>query len=180
MMRRVLILIVAAVAGSYAAAEWWRRNRRTGTRFVNEVVDPWLERQGLVSRSAGELAVIEHVGRRSGTIRHTLVHPEAVSDGVRILVPVGVESQWARNVIAAGHCRMQLGESVIELDEPLLVEPSEVADIPAPVRALYGWLGFRYLVLHRFAERAGTLDVPPSGELAEGQIEAPASESIPA
>jgi hypothetical protein len=178
-MRRMLIAVVAVAAALYAVAEWWRRNPRTGTRFVNEVVDPWLQRRGIVDRSSGELAILEHVGRHSGLVRHALIHPEATPDGIRILVPVGVESQWARNVIAAGHCRVQIGERVVELDEPLLVEPSEIEDLPGPVSALYAWLGFRYLVLHRFAEAPGALGALPSGT-EEAASDRPEGEVLPA
>ena len=157
-MRRSIYIIGGLAVGLYAGAQWWRRNPRVGTRFANEVVDPWLMRRGFVDQSQGELAILEHVGRRSGTVRLTLVHPERIPDGVRIMVPLGDRSEWARNVLAAGHCRMQVGDVILDLDEPMIVEPTELGDLPAPLRTLYGWLGFRYLVLHRFAESTGSLD----------------------
>jgi deazaflavin-dependent oxidoreductase (nitroreductase family) len=179
-MRRSLFVAGAVAAGLYGGALWWRRNPRVGTRFTNEVVDPWLVRQGLVDRSEGELALLEHVGRHSGTVRRTPVHPERIQDGIRIVVPLGEQSEWARNVLAAGHCRMQVGAQVLELDEPMLVEPSELGDLPAPVRALYQWLGFRYLLLHRFSESTGALD----GTVADDEprtdgVEATSAQTIP-
>jgi hypothetical protein len=45
-----------------------------------------------------------------------------------------------------------LGDRVIELAEPLLETPAEVPGLPRPVRALFGWLGFRYLRLQTFRE----------------------------
>jgi hypothetical protein len=75
-----------------------------------------------------------------------------IPDGFRIIVPVGEQSQWARNVLAAGHCRLLVGDRVFELDEPVLETPAEVPDLPRPVRALFGWLGFRYLRLRTFGE----------------------------
>jgi hypothetical protein len=74
------------------------------------------------------------------------------ADGFRIIVPVGEQSQWARNVLAAGHCRLVVGDRLYELDEPVLETPAEMPDLPRPVRALFGWLGFRYLRLRTFRE----------------------------
>ena len=73
---------------------------------------------------------------------------------------MGAESQWARNVLAAGTCRLQIGAVVHELDEPRLVSPRRIAGIPSGVGHLMSWLGFRYLTLHRFAARPGTLERP--------------------
>jgi len=87
------------------------------------------------------------------------VHPVATENGFRIIVPLGLGSQWAQNVLKAGRCRLQVGEVVYELDEPMLVSPMLVEGLPLGVRRLMVWLGFDYLVLHRFAEAPGTLVV---------------------
>jgi len=161
-MRRILTIVIA-LAVVRALARWavaiWLGNRRIGTGFVNTVVNPLLLRRGLAGGRASEIGRLEHVGRRSGTRRLTLVHPEQTPDGFRIMVPLAGESQWARNVLAAGHCRLQLHELVYELDEPVMVPASQVADLPVVVRRVTSWLGFEYLVLHRFAVAPGTLDV---------------------
>ena len=165
-MRKFLYL--AGIAGVlYGVARWWRQNRRAGTAFVNRIVNPWLVRRGLIGGSRGELAIIEHVGRKTGTVRRTPIHPMATADGFRIIVPVGERSEWARNVIAAGHCRLVLGDRVLELDEPVLETPSEVPGLPRPVRALFEWLGFRYLNLRTFGETQAEVVVPTIEETVE-------------
>jgi deazaflavin-dependent oxidoreductase (nitroreductase family) len=155
-MRRVLLLI-GGVGAAAAAVAWWRRNPRFGAEYVNRVVDPWLVRRGVVEKSKGEIGLLEHVGRRSGIVRVSPVHPVPTENGYRIIVPLGLESHWAQNVLAAGRCRIQMGEVVHELDEPVLVAPSVMNELPAFTRKVMDWLGFRYLVLHRVAEHAGTL-----------------------
>lgn len=150
-MRR-LVFFLATLAGVYAAARWWREHRRVGADLVNRVIDPWLERQGVVSSSQGELGVIEHVGRRSGIVRRTLIHPVPTEDGYRIIVPIGDQSEWARNVLHAGHCRLEIDDRVIELNDPVFEFPSEVPGLPPIVRAIFEWLGFRYLRLHALGE----------------------------
>jgi deazaflavin-dependent oxidoreductase (nitroreductase family) len=144
---------------------------------MNRVLDPWLVRQGVVSSSNGEIGLLEHVGRKSGVVRVTPVHPVRTAAGFRIVVPLGVESQWALNVIAAGHCRLQVGEVVHELDEPLLVMASGVDGLPEAATRVMDWLGFRYLVLRQFAEHEGTLETPDAP--IEAPIEVPTESAAP-
>ena len=160
---RKLVLIAATGAGLYGIARWWRSHRRVGTDFMNQTINPWLERRGLIGGSRGELGLIEHVGRKSGTVRWTAIHPMPTAEGYRIIVPVGEQSQWARNVLAAGHCRLRVGDQIMELQEPVLEMPAVVPDLPRPVRALFGWLGFRYL-------RLRTVDTVAS-EVAAAEVE---------
>jgi deazaflavin-dependent oxidoreductase (nitroreductase family) len=169
---RKLILLVAAATGLYAAVRWWRQHRRFGAEFVNRTVNPWLERRGLVRGSRGELALIEHVGRKSGVVRRTPIHPMPTPDGFRIIVPIGERSEWLRNVLAAGHCRLVLGDRLLELDEPAVEMPAEVPDLPRPLRALFGWLGFRYLRLRMFREVWSEAPIPVT--------ETPPKELVPA
>ncbi|HYC07401.1 MAG TPA: nitroreductase family deazaflavin-dependent oxidoreductase [Candidatus Binatia bacterium] len=162
-MRKVLFAVAAAVTLTGWLARWWRRHPRTGAGTVNRLVNPWLMRQDVPELSRGEIGLLEHVGRRSGTVRVTPVHPVRTEDGFRIIVPLGGESQWARNVLAAGHCRLQVGDAIHELDEPRLVSSTEMAAVPSGAAAVMDWLGFRYLVLRQFAEVPGRLVVPPVG-----------------
>jgi deazaflavin-dependent oxidoreductase (nitroreductase family) len=155
-MRRALLLI-GGVGAAAAAVAWWRRNPRFGAEYVNRVVDPWLVRRGMVEKSHGEIGLLEHVGRRSAIVRVSPVHPVPTENGYRIIVPLGLESQWAQNVLAAGRCRIQMGEVIHELDEPVLVAPPAMKDLPPFTRSVMDWLGFRYLVLRRVAERPGRL-----------------------
>lgn len=155
-MRRALLLI-GGVGAAAAAVAWWRRHPRFGAEYMNRVVDPWLVRRGMVEKSKGEIGLLEHVGRKSGIVRVSPVHPVPTESGYRIVVPLGIESHWAHNVLAAGRCRIQMGEVVHELDEPVLVAPSAMKELPPLTRNVMDWLGFRYLVLHRVAEHAGTL-----------------------
>ena len=91
-MRRsaVLAAIPAAIGVVLVgAAMVWRRHRRTGTGFVNAVVNPALVRRGLAGSGGSEIGTLEHIGRRSGVRRLTPVHPEPTANGFRIVVPLG-------------------------------------------------------------------------------------------
>lgn len=159
-MRRVVSMAAGAAALSGivgGAVIAWRRNPRIGTTFVNSVVNPRLLRRGLAGGPGSELGMLEHTGRRSGIVRLTPIHPEPTPTGFRILVPLGPQSEWARNVLAAGHCRLQLRESVYDLDEPATIPAGEAEDLPGVVRRAMGALGFQYLMLRTFAANPGKL-----------------------
>jgi hypothetical protein len=154
----VLGVLAAAFAG---LASWWRRHRRFGSGFVTHVLDPWLVRHDIAAGSKGEIGLLAHVGRTTGLVRLTPVHPVPIEGGFRIIVPLGFESQWARNVLAAGHCRLQVGETVLELDEPSLVSPLAARGGSRATAAWTDWLGFRYLILRTVIARPGRLDESP-------------------
>ena len=83
-----------------------------------------------------------------------------------------MRSEWARNVIAAGHCRLLLHDQVFDLDEPAMVDAGEAQDVPWPLRRVLAALGFRYLSLRTFASHPG------SPEMAAGEaMEADASDA---
>lgn len=173
-MRKLTIIagaLSAAAAGLFVA---WRRNPRLGTRFTNEVVNPFILERGASGVGRSELGTLEHVGRVTGAHRRTPIRPVATEDGFRIMVPLGTGSQWAQNVLAAGHCRLQWHDSVYELDEPVMLAAGEVPEIPAPVAAVLDRLGIQYLLLRRFGEQRGRLDEPEAERMAE-----PTAQQVP-
>ena len=179
-MRKIVTFFAfAAVTGAalVAAVGLWRRNPRIGTAFVNSVVNPALLRRGLAGYGRSEIGTLEHVGRKSGVRRQTPVHPEPTTAGFRIIVPLGMRSEWARNVIAAGHCRLLLHDQVFDLDEPAMVDAGEAHDLAWPLRRVLWALGFQYLNLRTFASHPGCL------EMADGDVleaEASNAEVVPA
>ncbi|MFD0520936.1 nitroreductase family deazaflavin-dependent oxidoreductase [Paractinoplanes durhamensis] len=70
-------------------------------------------------------ADLEHVGRRSGRIRHTPVRAFRVGDTVVVGLNFGPRSDWFKNVTKAGSSRMRLGKEYLDLGAPLIV-PAEI------------------------------------------------------
>ena len=66
-------------------------------------------------------ADLEHVGRRSGTVRHTPVRAFRAGDTVTIGLNFGPQSDWYRNIKAAGTCRIRLRGGQLTLGAPVLV-----------------------------------------------------------
>ncbi|NHF64065.1 nitroreductase family deazaflavin-dependent oxidoreductase [Microcella pacifica] len=70
----------------------------------------------------GKRPVIIHVGRTSGREYQTPLDAHRV-DGGYLFVPVyGVESDWVRNVLAAGSARLRVDGSEVSLSSPRLID----------------------------------------------------------
>jgi deazaflavin-dependent oxidoreductase (nitroreductase family) len=104
------------------------------TRYINKVAARLAGRRG-------SLADLEHVGRTSGVVRHTPVRAFRTGDTVVIGLNFGRESDWLKNIAAAGGCRMRLGGEILELGAPRVMPIKEGA------QAMPRWfgLGLRYL-----------------------------------
>jgi deazaflavin-dependent oxidoreductase (nitroreductase family) len=78
-------------------------------------------------RFAGHAAFadLEHVGRKSGAVRHTPVRAFRRQDKVVIGINFGRQSDWVKNVQAAGGCRMRLAGERLELGEPRIIPVAE-------------------------------------------------------
>lgn len=158
-MRRSMVAVAGFVlASAVGLIVYWRWFPRAGLRWTNQVVNPWLVRAGWSGAGRSEIGTLEHFGRKTGTRHLTPVHPVPTPDGFRVIVPLAEGSQWAMNVLAAGHCRLQVHDTVFALDEPILVEPVQVRELSRPTRWVADRLGFKYLRLHRFAAHSGALE----------------------
>jgi deazaflavin-dependent oxidoreductase (nitroreductase family) len=76
-------------------------------------------------------ADLEHVGRKSGIVRHTPVRAFRVRDTVIIGLNFGRQSDWYQNITAVGTCRIRLGGEQLILGAPALVPAGQAAkDMP--------------------------------------------------
>jgi deazaflavin-dependent oxidoreductase (nitroreductase family) len=76
-------------------------------------------------------ADLEHVGRKSGIVRHTPVRAFRTEDTVIIGLNFGRQSDWYQNIKAAGTCRIRLGGVQLALGAPVLVPAGQATrDMP--------------------------------------------------
>jgi hypothetical protein len=141
--------------------------------FVTERFNPVVVRLGLVGGRRSPWSCIEHVGRVSGTVYRTPVLPVVAGSHVYVPLAYGVDVNWARNVRAAGHCRMQRHDHVLELDEPAVIGAGEHPGIPAWYRAVLERRGNRYLRLHVLTISPGGLGDAPEPAPARAGIQQP-------
>ena len=81
-------------------------------------------------------------GANRGRPRHTPLRAFRTRDTVVIGLNFGRESDWLKNIEAAGGCRMRLGDEILELGPPRIVPVSQgIAGMPK----LFG-LGLLYVV----------------------------------
>jgi deazaflavin-dependent oxidoreductase (nitroreductase family) len=115
-------------------------------------------------RVAGRLpgfAIVTHVGRRSGRTYRTPVN--LFRAGERYVIPLtyGSDSQWVRNVVAAGECEVETRGERIDLVAPEVVHDPRREFVPAAVRPILGWIGVDdFMVLRPFPPRDRETLVP--------------------
>ncbi|UTT61591.1 nitroreductase family deazaflavin-dependent oxidoreductase [Microcella humidisoli] len=103
----------------------------------------------------GERPVIIHVGRRSGREYQTPLDAHAV-DGGYLFVPVyGVNSDWVRNVLAAGSARLRTGGTEVVVTKPRLIdEATAFALLPEGTQRPPKWLKLEQYLLTDLAASA--------------------------
>ena len=163
MVRKALgLLVVGGAIGITANRVWMELQKPAPDQFpwlrarMNDTVNPWLIGRGIPGSATAEIACLEHVGRKSGTTFFTPVHPTIRGEEVLIPAPLGVGSQWARNILEAGRARLQFHETLHELDRPELITVTEAGLVPHQVAGPFDHMGWRYLRMRLVATVPGT------------------------
>jgi deazaflavin-dependent oxidoreductase (nitroreductase family) len=112
---------------------------RFNLKVTNRITGPFADR-------LPGFAVVHHVGRKSGVERTTPVN--MFRDGDRYVIPLtyGRDSQWVKNVLAAGELDLATRGKRVRLDNPRVVQDGRV---PAPVRAILNALDVTDYVVAR-------------------------------
>jgi deazaflavin-dependent oxidoreductase (nitroreductase family) len=118
--------------GHVALPHWLARlNLRFSNAFMRPLASrlPWF-------------AVLEHVGRKSGTVRRTALMAFR-RDGDRwvIALTYGTDVQWLRNVLAAGHFRLQSQGRWVDVADPHQFRDASRSSVPWIVRPWLAILG---------------------------------------
>ncbi|OBH16142.1 nitroreductase family deazaflavin-dependent oxidoreductase [Mycolicibacter terrae] len=74
-----------------------------------------------IAPRAPGFGVVQHRGRRSGRIYETPVNVFTTATGVRIALTYGPDSDWVKNVVAAGGCQLRTRGRRLTLTAPRLV-----------------------------------------------------------
>jgi deazaflavin-dependent oxidoreductase (nitroreductase family) len=135
------------------------------SRFVKIVIGPMTKvLNPLTVRLAGRphfhmAAQLTHAGRRSGRTYVTPVGARRAGGVVLIPLTFGNQSDWSRNVLAAGRCSLRLAGVDYQASAPVLVSPEEAGPY---VRAAFGRLeraSMRMLGIRQFLR----LSIAPAG-----------------
>jgi deazaflavin-dependent oxidoreductase (nitroreductase family) len=93
----------------------------------------------LISKVAGYLpgfAIVSHVGRKSGRIYRTPVNAFRTDGGYIIALTYGAQSDWVKNVLAAGSCELETRGRRVRLFDPCIVTDESKGWAPLPVRLI--------------------------------------------
>ncbi|MCQ4120075.1 nitroreductase family deazaflavin-dependent oxidoreductase [Rhodococcus tibetensis] len=81
-------------------------------------------------------AVVMHRGRKSDRLYRTPVNVFVVDGRYRFALTYGANSDWVRNVLAAGGCTIETRGKTVALTDPRLVEDSSHLWAPPGVRTV--------------------------------------------
>jgi deazaflavin-dependent oxidoreductase (nitroreductase family) len=79
-------------------------------------------------------AIVSHVGRRSGRRYRTPVNVFRDGDRYLFALTYGSDSDWVRNVLAAGGCEIETRRKTVELRDPKRFTDPARQLIPIPAR----------------------------------------------
>ena len=113
-----------------------RFNRRVTNRLTRPIAG-W----------APGLGIIEHAGRRSGRRYRTPVDVFRRGETVTVALTYGPESEWVKNVLAAGACSVHTSGRTLHLTEPRLVHDEQRRAVPAFVRPVLRLISVSYFLL---------------------------------
>jgi deazaflavin-dependent oxidoreductase (nitroreductase family) len=93
----------------------------------------------LLVRVAGYLpgfAIVSHVGRKSGRTYRIPVNAFRTDSGYIIALTYGPESDWVKNVLAAGSCELQTRGRWVHLSDPRIETDQDKGWAPLPVKLI--------------------------------------------
>jgi len=98
----------------------------------------------ITSRFAARLpgfGILTHIGQKSGTVYRTPVNVFRAPEGFLIALTYGRESEWVRNVIAAGGYELETRGVQYQLYSPTIVHDRTRRRFPIPVRIVLRLIG---------------------------------------
>jgi deazaflavin-dependent oxidoreductase (nitroreductase family) len=129
-------IIIIAVA---AAGVLMMRFRKRWLAKINLAVT-----NRITSRFAARLSgfgILTHVGRKSGKVYRTPVNVFRAPKGFIIALTYSSQSEWVKNVLAAGGCELKTRGKKYHLSAPKVVYDSTRRRFPIPVRIVLRIVG---------------------------------------
>ncbi len=98
----------------------------------------------ITSRFADRLpgfGILTHVGRKSGRLYRTPVNVFRAPEGVLIALTYGRDSEWVKNVVAAGGCQLETRRVQYQLSAPTIMHDPTRRRFPIVVRIMLRLIG---------------------------------------
>jgi len=129
-----IIIIVIAASGVLMMRfrkRWLARINIAFTNRITSLFAGWLPSFGILT----------HVGRKSGKVYRTPVNVFRAPKGFIIVLTYSSQSEWVKNVLAAGGCELKTRGKKYHLSTPKVVLDSTRRRFPIPVRIVLRIVG---------------------------------------
>jgi deazaflavin-dependent oxidoreductase (nitroreductase family) len=129
------ILIIAIAASGVLMMRFRKRwLAKINIAFTNRITSlfaGWLPGFGILT----------HVGRKSGSVYRTPINVFRAPSGFIIALTYSSQSEWVKNVLAAGGCELKTRGNKYHLSSPLVVRDPTRQRFPIPVRIVLRIVG---------------------------------------
>jgi deazaflavin-dependent oxidoreductase (nitroreductase family) len=85
--------------------------------------------------------ILTHVGRKSGKVYRTPVNLFRAANGFIIALTYSSQSEWVKNVLAAGGCELKTRGTTYQLSAPKVLRDPMRRRFPIPVRVVLRLVG---------------------------------------
>ena len=134
-MSTVAIIVIAIAASGVLMMRFRKRwLAKINIAFTNRITSlfaGWLPGFGILT----------HVGRKSGKVYRTPVNVFRASKGFIIALTYSSQSEWVRNVLAAGGCELKTRGKQFQLSSPRVVRDPTRQRFPIAVRLVLRIVG---------------------------------------
>ena len=129
-----IIIIAIAATGMLMMRFRKRWLAKINIAFTNRVT-------GLFAGWLPGFGILTHVGRKSGKVYRTPINVFRASNGFIIALTYSSQSEWVKNVLAAGGCELKTRGKKYQLSAPEVVRDPTRSRFPIPVRVVLRIVG---------------------------------------
>jgi deazaflavin-dependent oxidoreductase (nitroreductase family) len=124
----IIIIAIAATGGLLMRfrKRWLAKINIAVTNRITSLFAGWLPGFGILT----------HVGRKSGKVYRTPVNVFRAPNGFIIALTYSSQSEWVKNVLAAGACELKTRGNKYQLSAPKVVCDPPRRRFPIPVRVV--------------------------------------------
>ena len=130
----VIIIIVIAASGILMMRFRKRWLAKINIVFTNRIT-------GLFAGWLPGFGILTHVGRKSGRVYRTPINVFRASNGFIIALTYSRQSEWVKNVLAAGGCELKTRGKKYRLSAPKVVRDPTRQRFPIPVQIVLRIVG---------------------------------------
>jgi deazaflavin-dependent oxidoreductase (nitroreductase family) len=134
MIAGAIIIIAIAATGVLMMRFRKRWLAKINIAFTNRIT-------GLFAGWLPGFGILKHLGRKSGRVYRTPVNVFRGSNGFIIALTYSSQSEWVKNVLAAGGCELRTRGKRYELSAPHVVHDPTRRRFPIPVHVVLKIVG---------------------------------------